>query len=171
MSLSGSYLDRDEFAALSTAPTSLIAGDFLDPSGTWDAPHEAKRAAWRAFVDAQLVAESAKMNARLSKRYAVPFDASAAPQILRTWLAAVVTPLVYRKRGIDPSDEQIASAEKAADDARTEMREAADSETGLYEIPLRADNATSAVSRGGPFGYSEASPYEWLDVQREAVRG
>lgn len=168
MPLDGSYLDRDELTALSTAPSELIAGDFIDPSGTWDTAHAAKRDAWWAFIDAQLVAETAKMNARLAKRYNVPF-ASPFPQMARAWLAAVVTPLVYRKRGIDPTDEQIVAADSFAQIARDEQKEAADSETGLFELPLRADTNASGVERGGPFAYSEASPYTWLDVQREAV--
>jgi guanyl-specific ribonuclease Sa len=87
----------------------------------------------------------------------------------KSWLATLVTPLVYRKRGIDPTDEQIVAADAAAQTARDEIKEAADSETGLFELPLRADTSASGVDRGGPFGYAEASPYTWLDVQREAV--
>lgn len=170
MSLAGSYLDRDGFAALSTAPAELLAGDFIDPSGAWtDSTLIAKRAAWWAFIEAQLIAETAKMNSRLAKRYAVPFDASSVPAIMTSWLAAIVTPLVYRKRGIDPTDEQIVALDATAKDARDEIKEAADSDVGLFEIPLRVDNATSGVVNGGPYGYSEASPYCWTDVQRKAV--
>ena len=52
MSLAGSYLDRDEFAARTIAPTSLVNGDFIDPTGAFTDPVKiAARVAWRTFVD------------------------------------------------------------------------------------------------------------------------
>lgn len=172
MALVGSYLDRDEFAARTIAPASIVHGDFIDPTGAFTDPVKVqKRVAHRAFVDSQLIIWTSKINARLRKRYAVPF-ASPISEVVLGWLVAVVTPLVYEKRGWDPSDAQAARIIEAASAAETEMQEAADSETGLYDLPLRQDNPTSAIepTANGPFVYSEASPYEWMGVQREAVR-
>ncbi len=50
------------------------------------------------------------------------------------------------------------------------MKEAADSAEGLFELPLRADLETSGVSKGGPLGYTEASPYRWTDRQADDGR-
>ena len=47
-----------------------------------------------------------------------------------------------------------------------ELKEAADAEKGLFELPLRATDTTgSAINAGGPMGYSEQSPYTWTDRQ------
>ena len=110
------------------------------------------------------------LNDRLSKRYAVPF-ASPVPTILKGWCTALVTLDLYSKLGFNPSSKQDDEAiVQAAQRAREEIKEAADSKDGLFELPLRADTNERGISRGGPLAYSEASPYEWTDVQAEAVR-
>lgn len=169
MALTGSYLDLDEFAARTIAPSSLVFGDFFDPSGEWDDPDKvAKREAWHTFAKSQLVIETSKINSRLRKRYAVPFDAPV-PEIVLGWLALRVTPKLYERRGWDPSDAQAQSILADAQAALDEMKEAADSADGLFDLPLKQDEAESAVVKGGPISYSEASPYTWTDRQREAV--
>ena len=122
------------------------------------------------FVLARLREETAWINGRLMKRYAVPF-AEPVPEIVLGWLTKMVTPSVYRKRGWNATSEQdqeILSAEKTA---REEIKEAANSQEGLFELPLRDNRPDiSGVSAGGPLGYSEASPYTWTDRQKEAAR-
>lgn len=170
MSLSGSYLDVDEFKARTIAPSSLVDGDFLDPTGAFDDPDKiAARASWRTFVESQLRIETSRINARTRKRYAAPF-ADPVSEIVLGWLTSLVTPKLYERRGWDPSDAQAQSILADADTARAEMKEAADSVDGLFDLPLRQDSGTTGVAKGGPLVYSEASPYEWIDVQRAAVR-
>lgn len=159
MALDGSYLDIDELAERTIAPTSLVMGEHLDPTA---------RAPWVTFVGSCLKIETSKINARLRKRYETPF-ATPYPEIVRGWLVALVTPLLYRRRGVDSSDEQIVAVDAAAKAALDEMKEAADAVDGLFDLPLKQDDTSSAISKGGPLGYSEASPYTWTDVQREAV--
>jgi hypothetical protein len=168
MALSGSYLDRDEFATYTVAPSELVAGDFIDPSGTWDAPHAAKRTAWRAFLDAQLVAASSFINSQLGKRYAVAFD-TPAPAVLKLWLATLVTPWVYWKRGVDPSDAQMVALEAEATKAREDIAKAADAVEGLFDLPLRQDTTTTGIAKGAPLAYTEWSPYTHLDIQAGKV--
>lgn len=169
MALTGSYLDIDELAARTLAPPSIVYGDFFDPTGEWDDPDkEARREQWRAFVDASLVLESSRINARLRKRYDVPFDADV-PEVIRGWLSAIMTPKLFRRRGVDMSDEQMQAVQADADTALAEIKEAADSADGLFDLPLKQTDTTSAVTKGGPLGYSEASPYTWTDRQREAA--
>lgn len=123
------------------------------------------------FVDARLAIGSSEITGRLRKRYAAPF-AEPVPEVVQGWLAAVVTPELYARRGWDPSEEQSKSILDAAERARAEMKEAADSVEGLWDLPLRADTmAGGIVLEGGPLSYSEASPYDHIDVQREALRG
>lgn len=171
MALPGSLLDIDEFAARTIAPASIVYGDWIDPSGSFTDPIKAaKREAHQTFVRSRLVIETSRLYARLRKRYAIPFVAPF-PEIACGWLEAVVTPSVYRRRGIDPTDEQIVSLDALAAKALEEQKEAADSKDGLYELPLRQDLPSTGVDHGGPLGYAEADPYEWRDRQREILVG
>lgn len=119
------------------------------------------RETWMA---AQLEDGSAWIDAQLAKRYAVPF-ADPAPRIVCRWLAAIVTMRCWIKRGFDPEQKDVEFAIKDYDQAVEEIKQAADSEVGLFELPLRSDTNTIGVSKGGPFVYSEQSPYVWMTRQ------
>lgn len=144
-----SYLDLDGFKELSTIPP-----EFVDEV-------EARQP---GFVLRHLEANSALIDARLRKRYAAPF-AHPYPIAVELWLARVTTIPVWMRRGVDPNDEQFVEAKEDATAAWAEIKEAADSNEGLYDLPLRADTSASGISRGGPWGYSEQSPYVWADEQ------
>jgi hypothetical protein len=116
------------------------------------------------WIDAQLEAVSADIDSRLRKRYAVPFG-SPAPHTIRRWLSRLVTRECYLRRGIDPTDPQWTSIEAAATKAEEEIREAADSEGGLFDLPLRADSTSSGVTSPAVLSYIETSPYVWRDRQ------
>jgi hypothetical protein len=127
------------------------------------------------WIDTKLEDTSDEIDARLAKRYAVPFGAADlnsprtdVPRIVLRWLTALVTADCYAKRGANPSSpyDQSAIIDPAAL-ARLELKEAADSETGLFELPLLASDSANGVTRGGPLSYSEASPYTWTRRQRE----
>lgn len=123
------------------------------------------------YLDKRLTGWSGRIEARLRKRYAIPLEAPY-PETILEWLTDIVTLEGYLKRGWNPSSAQDALIEKASDTAKAELKEAADSEKGLFDLPLREDlPGTSGVAFGGPLGYSEADPYQWMDVQEEAVRG
>lgn len=127
-------------------------------------------AATPGWTDEQLALVSARFDARLAKRYAVPF-AAPYPQVLGEWIAAVVSMRAYLKRGVSALDEQFQEYKAQHDAALKELEEAANSEMGLWELPLRADNAASAVAQGFPRGYSEQSPYAAFDQQADIGRG
>jgi hypothetical protein len=122
------------------------------------------------FIEARIAFHQGKsINGRLAKRYAVPFEAP--NEAVLGWLTDLVTLDAYEKRGFNPSSEQDARIAAKADLALAELKEAADSVEGLFDLPLReSTTGASGVSQGGPFGYAEASPYDWMDRQREEVR-
>lgn len=127
-------------------------------------------ASYPGFIDTRLQTESAWIDGLLRKRYIAPFQLPI-PDIVLGWLVQLVTPSVYRKRGVDPSklDMQEVVAEETR--AREEIKEAASAEDSRYDLPLRQDTISTGISRGGPLSYSEASPYMWIDEQRKAIRG
>jgi hypothetical protein len=171
MALDGSLIDLDEFAALTLAPAAYVYGDFIDPTGAFTDPVKvARRNAHQTFIRSRLVTETSKLYTRLGKRYTVPFTAPY-PEVVRGWIADLVTPMVYRRKGIDSSDEQITSADALAEKADGEIKEAADSQEGLFDLPLRQDSTESGLSPvvGGPLSYSEPDAYTWTDVQRDTL--
>jgi hypothetical protein len=123
------------------------------------------------WLQTKLNSRSSWIDAKLGKRYAVPF-AAPRPEIVLDWLAALVTPEAYAKIGFNPSSEEDkASIIDPADQARDEIDEAADAQNGKYELPLRADTTANGISRGGPRVYSEQSPYVGFDRQAATGRG
>lgn len=153
--MADAYLDLDGFKARTVMPD-------VDVDGVEDvAP---------GWILQQLRSKSALINARLEKRYATPFK-DPPPEVVCDWLTRLVTPLVYMKRGVNPADAQFAMVGEDAKTAIAELTEAADSEGGKFDLPLRADTTVRGVVNGGPYGYSEASPYDWTDAQQQAVRG
>lgn len=150
------------------ATSYISAADFA--TRTIMSPAEVARLEERrpGFLASNLLLRSAEINARLSKRYATPF-AAPVPEIVVLWLVQIVTLDAYQALGFAPtgSDEGIAAAAKSARDA---LEEAAKSDVGLYELPLRADTSAEGVSRGGPIVLTETSPYEALHREIEARR-
>ena len=123
------------------------------------------------FWATQIVAAQAWIDARLKKRYAVPF-AAPAPEIYLGWITTLVTYTGYQRRGWNPSSAENQLIVDAVKAAKEEIKEASDSNEGLFELPLRqSDPTTSGVVSGGPLGYAEQSPWDWTDRQVEAVRG
>ena len=123
------------------------------------------------FWPKQIMQAQEWIDARLAKRYALPFLAPV-PGIYLGWITVLATLAGYIRRGFDPTAKQNELFVTAVTDAKKEIAEAADSSVGLFELPLRADKpGTSGVVAGGPLGYSEQSPWDWTDRQIEAVRG
>ena len=148
------HLDDTSFAAHSLMPSEDVA---------------VLRASQPGFLDAGYSEMQARVEAKLRKRYAIPFDPDNVPEIVLGWEARLFTPRAYFKRGVNPSDAIFQACVDDAKQAWDEVTEAANSETGLFDLPLRTGEDPTAISKGGPLGYSEASPYTWIDVQLEAV--
>lgn len=141
---------------------------------------EALESGW---IQRQIDRVGAVIDARLAKRYAVPFGGPPAPaasvrsdvpEILEDWITAIVTARAYAKRGVNPSSGDLWFAEMVitpAREAALAVAEAANSETGLFDLPLLASVAPAGnATRGGPLAYTERSPYVHTDVQQAAGR-
>lgn len=149
------YLTLAEFKARSIMfPADVDALETLRPGYT-----DTRIAVWQSVIDS-----------RLRKRYAAPF-ASPVPEIVLGWLVSFVTHDAQRARGVNPEDPTIVMMTDDKTLADTQMKEAADSDTGLFDLPLRQDLQNSAVAFGGPMGYSETSPYVSADRQASIGRG
>ncbi len=129
---------------------------------------DALEALYPGFVALQLDEVSDAIDSRLRKRYGAPFQTPYPKTVLR-WLTQIVTRAAYLKRGVDPLDPQMAEYIKDSETAWAELLEAADSETGKYDLPINTAG-DSAIARGGPRSYSEASPYVGFDVQAQTGR-
>lgn len=120
---------------------------------------------------AQAISE-ADIDDRLRKRYAVPF---AQPYIthLKRWVAQILTPEAFDALGVRPSDEIQDRIEERRTQALAQIKEAADSKDGLYELPLKSDSpGTSGIVRPAILSTSDADPYKWQRTQRDrASRG
>lgn len=127
------------------------------------------------FLEAAVAGALAEVVSRLRKRYRTPFtDAGGAnprPEVVVQWQQRILTPFVYAARGMDPAHPSMQAAEKDRELARAEIKEAADAKDGLYDLPLLESADGSGIVHGGPLGYAEPSPYDWHDVQGEALRG
>lgn len=123
---------------------------------------EADNPGWLAARSAVI---QAGIEARLSKRYAMPFKAGEAPPLVVRWIVDMLTLDAYVRRGYNPSLAELAPMQEQAKRALDEVLEAANSETGLFDLPLAAGG--SAVVSGGPMGYSETSPYVHTDIERQ----
>lgn len=152
------YLTPDTYQQLSIAPKLY---------------HQEVEIQHRGWLEGQIEFWGAWIDSRLKKRYAAPFAAPPnTPPVVLGWLARLLDAELYLKRGYDPTDKLNDKIDARAEEARAEIKEAADSEKGLFELPLRADEpAATSINRGAPLGYTEVSPYTWSDVQREASYG
>lgn len=122
------------------------------------------------FLDKALLQRTGWINDRLRKRYAIPFAAPVNETVLG-WLTDLVTVDAYDKRGRNPSAEQDARIDTRATEAKAEIKEAADSKEGLFDLPLKQNDVdATGIVKGEPIGDAEASPYAWADAQAEALQ-
>lgn len=121
------------------------------------------------FITQKIATASDRVDASLRKRYPLPLVAPY-PRTVLQWVTDLVTRDAYLKRGIDPNDLAWAEVIKpSAARADKELDAVANGDTGLLELPVRADlPSSSGATLGGPYGYSEQSPYVGFDVQASA---
>ena len=147
--------------------TAYVDADYVKLVGSMPpADVDALEALYPGVVDGVATSVSRMFDARLTKRYAAPF-AEPVPEALKWNVAHVVVAALWQKRGYNPGSAQDAIVQQNKADALAWLKEAADSKDGLVELPLK-EGEGEAVTKAAPLGYSEASPYRWTDVQRDA---
>lgn len=122
------------------------------------------------LIDQLSTGVSGHFDTMLAKRYGAPFQ-TPYPDALVYNVAQVVTARLFMKRGFNPSSMQDKLIKDAHDAALGWLRDAADPQKGLVELPVKQQAlGASAVTVGAPLGYSEASPYAWMDQQACNIR-
>lgn len=125
----------------------------------------------QAKVDEWLDRASSKIRNRLAKRYAVDFtDPGPVPGVIKDWLTLLVDIRVWKFVGGLPEGREDGWAEKDAEKVEAELKEAADSEEGLIELPLRNTDAlgNSAINKGGPMAVAYNTIHGYFDAQASA---
>lgn len=119
---------------------------------------------WRSGVTLMVLTRwSAWIDARLSKRYATPFNPP--PEVLLGWLTDLASETLRNMRGYEASDPQMQRMLDRVTTAKAEIEEAASSRDALFGLPASDGKDASAVAFAGPLSYSEASPFVSADVQ------
>lgn len=94
-----------------------------------------------------------------------------APEIALGWLVAMLDVDVWTRRGTNYSDPAIVEAVAQRTEALGEIKEAADSKDGLFELPLNDQvQGGAAVIRSAPVAYTETSPFASADLQEALGR-
>lgn len=148
------YLDLDKFKLLGVMPDEHV--DQLETR-------------WPGFLVAQFTAYSAWIDSRLRKRYKAPFS-EPCTEVIKLWLAQIVTATAYTRRGWDPSGVDVEAIVDDAKAAKVEVLEAANGENGLFELALTDTTDSSGVTKAATRGYSEAGPYVGFSKQAQAGR-
>lgn len=120
------------------------------------------------WLAAQFASSSNWVDTRLAKRVPVPLT-EPIPEVVKGWVARMVTLRAYLVHGIPASDAQITLVTADADKAEQEVKETADGQLSLIDL-APSGQAVNSVQFGGTRAYSEASPYVGYDVQVDRAR-
>lgn len=146
-----SYVDLSRFRALSVLDSARV--DDL----------EARRP---GFVLAQCELRSRDVEDKLRLRYRIPFPER--HSTIERWIVWLVNVEVAFAIGFDNIDTGVELLREAATKAETEIAAAANPAIPAINLPLVDRTDASAISKGGPRGYSESSPYTWISRQGRA---
>jgi len=116
------------------------------------------------------------VDARLRKRvsyagppYAIPF--SDPPEIVKQWVADLLTPRAFDSLGRRPSDEIQASIVEREKLARSDLEEAADSQMNKFDLPLSPTDNDTAFTQPAPLMAAQQSPFTAKHLQYDRVKG
>ena len=124
-------------------------------------------AAGGRFVNTQIRLARAKIYDQLRTRYDIAAMKASEPDIVKKWIAEMVSPMIYAKRGVDPTDMMYSALLDTAKNAAAEVKEAADAKDGAWSLPI-AGSEKAATRNPRLRSYSESTPYKW--IERQAAR-
>lgn len=108
------------------------------------------------------------IKARLVKRYAVAsdFNNGSTPGKIKEWLVILTDIDVWKCVGGQPKGRVDGWADEDRLRVEEELKEAANAETGLFELPLLDTDAlgASAINKGGPYASLFVSPFDYFDA-------
>ena len=116
-----------------------------------------------AFLDTQFDVALRSIEDRLRHKYVVPFPP--AHPTIEGWIVSIVQPKAALKVGIDPGDPGYVEMVRLSTEVNLELTDASDMQSSRWNLPRIPAQDASAIAKGEPFGYSEASPYDWTDGQ------
>ena len=90
--------------------------------------------------------------------------ATPVPETVLRWLRTLADYDVVKHHYRTTTDPALIDLKDDVATVRTEIQQAANSKDGMWDLPSTED-ADSAITAGGPLGYSETSPYTWTDRQ------
>lgn len=107
------------------------------------------------------------IKARLVKRYSVEsdFQSGDVPEKITEWLVILTDVDVWKCTGGIPEGREDGWADKDRERVDAETKEAANSDDGLFELPLRASDSLgkSAVNKGGPHVIKFTTGFDYFD--------
>lgn len=148
-----------------------LAGALGTATGKWSSDNGVT---WTAFTSASAVPMTGTgltigMPAALYSLDNAYAAATPVPETVLQWITILTTWDGYQKRGRNPQDPLMTDLRDDRTRVLAEVAEAANSNTGLFDLPVSED-VDSAVTTGGPLFYSESSPYVSADRQECAGR-
>lgn len=127
---------------------------------------DAFEAAWPGRLLALFASWSRYVDGCLRKVYEVPLQ-DPAPIEVKISVVRIVTAEAFKIYGYKPgsSEKEVSDADAATAFAALKELAAPD---GRLELPIKdVAPETEGPSKGAPLGYSETSPWTWIDLQRE----
>jgi hypothetical protein len=121
--------------------------------------------AGQTYVNTQISLLRSSIYDRLRRQYDVSAMVATEPLTVKKWIAALVLPKLYRKRGVDPTDLQFQEFVKAAEYTDKQVDLAANARDGLYDLPLA--DGTAAKKRMVVKGTSFSDPAMFKRIQAD----
>lgn len=146
---------------------SLVPPAWVERVQTQLFPSEPGQPSW---VLEQCRLKQAWVYSRLDLNYDVQKFGDPVPAIIKQWIAYLVAADLLMLLGDEPNQEDIDRYEKRADQSRADIEAAANSETGLFSLPLKQGTSTDGAQRKTVRYTHTASPYVSLRMQRDRGR-
>lgn len=138
---------------------------YIDLGSYCELPDAHIAGAGSAFVNTQISLCRATIYDQLRRQYDIGAMVTTEPLIVKKWIATMVAPSIYVKRGVDPTDLQFQEYVRKATNAEKAVADAANAEKGLYDLPML--DGSAAPKRIKVLSKSQADPGAWKREQAD----